>query len=173
MRDLPDGGKTIQELALAASVAYDLPPEIEPFFDETSYYDPPNCTFPFGTHICVVEVDRDTGHVVRIKYIAVDDVGNVLNPLIVDGQVHGGIAQGLAQALYEGAYYNDDGQLITGRLCGLRRRLRPGALLSPPLPLPCCCPLDRRSASSRRRSLGLALFWRCPGVQVGDRRSMS
>lgn len=116
VKGLPDGGKTIQELALAASVAYDLPPEIEPFFDETSYYDPPNCTFPFGTHICVVEVDRDTGHVVPIKYIAVDDVGNVLNPLIVDGQVHGGIAQGMAQALYEGAYYNDDGQLITGSL---------------------------------------------------------
>ncbi len=81
-----------------------------------SYYDPPNCTFPFGTHICVVEVDRDTGHVVPIRYVAVDDVGNVLNPLIVDGQVHGGIAQGMAQALYEGAYYDDDGQLITGSL---------------------------------------------------------
>ena len=71
----------------AASVAYDLPREIEPFLDETTYYDPPNCTFPFGTHICVVEIDRDTGHVVPIKYVAVDDVGNVLNPLIVDGQV--------------------------------------------------------------------------------------
>ena len=100
----PEGGKTIQEIALAASVGYDLPREIEPFLDETTYYDPPNCTFPFGTHICVVEIDRDTGHVVPIKYVAVDDVGNVLNPLIVDGQVHGGIAQGLAQALYEGAF---------------------------------------------------------------------
>lgn len=112
----PDAGKTIQEIALAASVAYDLPPEIEPFLDETSYYDPPNCTFPFGTHICVVEVDRETGNVVPVRYVAVDDVGNVLNPLIVDGQVHGGIAQGLAQALYEGAFYNDDGQLVTGSL---------------------------------------------------------
>jgi carbon-monoxide dehydrogenase large subunit len=112
----PDSGKTIQEIALAASVAYDLPSSIEPFLDETSYYDPPNCTFPFGTHICVVEVDRDTGHVTPIRYVAVDDVGNVVNPLIVDGQVHGGIAQGMAQALYEGAYYNDDGQLITGTM---------------------------------------------------------
>jgi aerobic carbon-monoxide dehydrogenase large subunit len=112
----PESGKTIQEIALAASVAYDLPREIEPFLDETTYYDPPNCTFPFGTHVCVVEIDRDTGHAVPIKYVAVDDVGNVLNPLIVDGQVHGGIAQGLAQALYEGAYYNDDGQLVTGTM---------------------------------------------------------
>ena len=112
----PETGKTIQEIALAASVAYDLPREIEPFLDETTYYDAPNCTFPFGTHICVVEIDRDTGHVVPIKYTAVDDVGNILNPLIVDGQVHGGIAQGLAQALYEGAHYNDDGQLLTGSL---------------------------------------------------------
>ncbi|HYP59782.1 MAG TPA: xanthine dehydrogenase family protein molybdopterin-binding subunit [Thermomicrobiales bacterium] len=112
----PESGKTIQEIALAASVGYDLPREIEPFLDETTYYDPPNCTFPFGTHICVVEIDRDTGHAVPIKYIAVDDVGNVLNPLIVDGQVHGGIAQGLAQALYERAYYNDDGQLVTGTM---------------------------------------------------------
>jgi carbon-monoxide dehydrogenase large subunit len=112
----PENGKTIQDIALAASVAYDLPREIEPFLDETSYYDPPNCTFPFGTHICVVEIDRETGQVVPMKYVAVDDVGNIVNPLIVDGQVHGGIAQGLAQALYEGAYYNDDGQLVTGSM---------------------------------------------------------
>ena len=97
-------------------VAYDLPRGIEPFLDETTYYDPPNCTFPFGTHVCVVEIDSDTGQVVPIKYLAVDDVGNVVNPLIVDGQVHGGIAQGLAQALYEGAYYDDDGQLLTGTM---------------------------------------------------------
>jgi carbon-monoxide dehydrogenase large subunit len=112
----PETAKTIQEIALAASVGYDLPREIEPFLDETTYYDPPNCTFPFGTHICVVEIDRETGQAAPIKYIAVDDVGNVLNPLIVDGQVHGGIAQGLAQALYEGAYYDEDGQLLTGTM---------------------------------------------------------
>ena len=116
VKGLPDAVKTIQEIALAAHVAYDLPEGMEPYLDETTYYDPPNCTFPFGTHICVVEVDRDTGHVVPIRYVAVDDVGNVVNPLIVDGQIHGGIAQGLAQALYEGAVYNDDGQLVTGTL---------------------------------------------------------
>lgn len=116
VKGTPDAAKTIQEIALAAHVAYDLPEGMEPFLDETTYYDPPNCTFPFGTHICVVEVDTDTGHAVPIRYVAVDDVGNVVNPLIVDGQIHGGIAQGLAQALYEGAEYNDDGQLITGTM---------------------------------------------------------
>ncbi|CAN5775792.1 molybdopterin-dependent oxidoreductase [soil metagenome] len=112
----PDTVKTIQEIALAAHVGYDLPDGMEPFLDETTYYDPPNCTFPFGTHVCVVEVDKDTGEVNVVRYLAVDDVGNVVNPLIVDGQIHGGIAQGLAQALYEGAHYNDDGQLLTGTL---------------------------------------------------------
>ena len=116
VKGLPATVKTIQEIALAAHVAYDLPAGMEPFLDETTYYDPPNCTFPFGTHICVVEVDVDTGQVVPIRYVAVDDVGNVVNPLIVGGQIHGGIAQGLAQALYEGAEYNDDGQLLTGTL---------------------------------------------------------
>jgi aerobic carbon-monoxide dehydrogenase large subunit len=112
----PDINKTIQEIALQASVAWNLPEGVEPFLDETTYFDPPNCTFPFGTHICVVEVDRETGEVTPVKYVAVDDVGAVLNPLIVDGQLHGGIVQGLAQALYEGAHYDDDGQLVTGTL---------------------------------------------------------
>jgi carbon-monoxide dehydrogenase large subunit len=89
---------------------------MEPFLDETTYYDPPNCTFPFGTHVCVAEVDRETGKVEVLRYVAVDDVGNVVNPLIVDGQIHGGIAQGLAQALYEGAVYADNGELLTGTL---------------------------------------------------------
>lgn len=112
----PDKAKTIGELALAASVAYDLPEGMEPFLDETSYYDPPNCTFPFGTHISVVEVDPETGHVDLLRYIAVDDCGPQINPLIVEGQIHGGIVQGIAQALYEGAVYNDDGQLLSGTL---------------------------------------------------------
>ncbi len=112
----PDAAKTIGDIALQASVAYDLPEGMEPYLDETTYYDPPNCTFPFGTHVCVVEVDRDTGQVELKRYVAVDDVGNVINPLIVEGQIHGGIAQGLAQALYEGAIYNDDGELITGTM---------------------------------------------------------
>jgi len=116
VRGAPDAAKTIQEIALQASVAYDLPQGMEPFLDETTYYDPPNCTFPFGTHICVVEIDADTGKVTPLRYIAVDDVGKVINPLIVDGQIHGGIAQGLAQALYEGAVYDENGQLLTGSL---------------------------------------------------------
>lgn len=112
----PDAVKSFGEIALQASVAYDLPTDMEPFLDETTYYDPPNCTFPFGTHICVVEVDTETGEIELKRYVAVDDVGNVVNPLIVDGQIHGGIAQGLAQALYEGAEYSIDGELVTGTL---------------------------------------------------------
>jgi carbon-monoxide dehydrogenase large subunit len=112
----PDRAKTLGEIALQASVAYDLPEGMEPFLDETSYYDPPNCTFPFGTHIAIVEVDPDTGIVDLKRYVAVDDCGNVVNPLIVDGQIHGGIAQGIAQALYERAVYDENGQLVTGTL---------------------------------------------------------
>jgi len=112
----PDSGKTIQDLAAAAAVGADLPEGEEPFLDDTSYYDPPNCTFPFGTHIAVVEVDPETGRVALERYIAVDDVGRVINPLIVDGQVHGGIAQGVAQALWEGAVYDENGQLQTSSL---------------------------------------------------------
>ncbi len=112
----PDRAKTLAEIALQASVAYDLPEGMEPFLDETSYYDPPNCTFPFGTHIAIVEVDPDTGIVDLKRYVAVDDCGNVINPLIVDGQIHGGIAQGVAQALYERAVYDENGQLISGTL---------------------------------------------------------
>lgn len=112
----PDSAKTIQEIAAAAHLGYDLPAGMEPFLDETTYFDPTNNTFPFGTHICVVEVDRESGEVEVIRYVAVDDFGNVVNPLIVSGQLHGGIAQGLAQALYERAVYDDDGQLVTGTL---------------------------------------------------------
>ena len=112
----PDRAMTLQDLALQAHVGYNLPDGMEPVLDSTTFYDPPNCTFPFGTHICVVEIDRDTGELTLARYVAVDDVGNVINPLIVDGQIHGGIAQGLAQALYEGAVYSDDGELITASL---------------------------------------------------------
>lgn len=112
----PDKAKTIQEIAGAAALAYDLPAGVEPFLDDTSYYDPPNCTYPFGTHICIVEVDPETGQVDIKRYIAVDDVGKVINPLIVEGQVHGGIVQGVAQALWETAIYDDNGQLVSGSL---------------------------------------------------------
>jgi carbon-monoxide dehydrogenase large subunit len=112
----PDQAKTMGEIAAQAALSYSLPEGMEPFLDETSYYDPPNCTFPFGTHISIVEVDPDTGHIDLLRYIAVDDCGNQINPLIVEGQIHGGIVQGLAQALYEGAVYNEDGQLLSGTL---------------------------------------------------------
>jgi carbon-monoxide dehydrogenase large subunit len=111
-----DHAKTIQEIAGAAALGYNLPEGMEPFLDDTAYYDPPNCTYPFGTHICIVEVDKETGQVTIKRYIAVDDVGRVINPMIVDGQVHGGIAQGVAQALWEGAVYDESGQLMSGTL---------------------------------------------------------
>jgi aerobic carbon-monoxide dehydrogenase large subunit len=112
----PDTAKTIQEIAGAAALGYDLPEGDEPFLDDTAYYDPPNCTFPFGTHVAVVEVDGETGEVKLKRYVAVDDVGKVINPMIVDGQVHGGIAQGVAQALWETAAYDENGQLVTSSL---------------------------------------------------------
>jgi carbon-monoxide dehydrogenase large subunit len=112
----PATAKTIQEIAGAAALGYDLPDGEEPYLDDTYYYDPPGCTFPFGTHVAVVEVDADTGEVELQRYIAVDDVGKVINPLIVDGQVQGGITQGVAQALWEGAAYDEQGQLLTSSL---------------------------------------------------------
>jgi carbon-monoxide dehydrogenase large subunit len=112
----PDKAKTIQEVAGAAALGYNLPRGMEPFLDDTAYYDPPNCTYPFGTHICMVEVDRDTGETKILRYVAVDDVGNMINPMVVDGQLHGGIVQGVGQALWEGAHYDDNGQLVTGSL---------------------------------------------------------
>ena len=93
-----------------------MPEGVEPGLDETVFHDPPNFTFPFGAHGCEVEVDTETGKVEIVRYIAVDDCGNVVNPMIVDGQVHGGVAQSIGQALYEGAVYNDEGQLLTATL---------------------------------------------------------
>jgi carbon-monoxide dehydrogenase large subunit len=112
----PSSAKTFQEIALQAAVAYDLPDGMEPFLDFTAYYDPPNCTFPFGTHICIVELDSETGEVQIKRYLAVDDVGKVINPMIVEGQLHGGIVQGASQALWEAAVYDENGQLISGSL---------------------------------------------------------
>ncbi len=112
----PERSKTIQDVALAAHLAWDLPEGEKPGLEENYFFDPTNFTFPFGTHICVVEIDAETGAVDVQKYVAVDDLGNVINPMIVDGQVHGGIAQGLAQALYEYAAYDDGGQLLTGSM---------------------------------------------------------
>jgi carbon-monoxide dehydrogenase large subunit len=89
---------------------------MEPGLEATSFYDPQNFTWPFGCHVAVVEVDGDTGEVKLKRYIAVDDIGNVINPMIVDGMVHGGVAQGAGQALQEGAVYGENGQLLTGSM---------------------------------------------------------
>jgi carbon-monoxide dehydrogenase large subunit len=116
VRGSPDRGKAFAEIALAAYLAHSMPAGVEPGLDATSFYDPSNFTYPFGTHIAVVEVDTSTGVTKLVRYIAVDDVGNVINPMIVDGQLHGGIAQGVAQALWEHGIYDTNGQLLTASL---------------------------------------------------------
>jgi carbon-monoxide dehydrogenase large subunit len=112
----PNRNVTIQDVAAAAYLADNLPEEMEPLLNGDYVFDPPNFTWPYGTHICVVEADTETGMVTIPKYVAVDDCGPVINPAIVDGQLHGGIAQGIAQALYEEAVYDDDGNLVTGTM---------------------------------------------------------
>ncbi len=107
---------TIQEIALAAHIAKELPPETEPGLSATYFFEPKNFTFPFGTHIAVVEVDRETGDIKFLRYVAVDDCGKVINPLLVDGQVHGGIVQSIGQAMFEEVVYDEQGQLVTGTL---------------------------------------------------------
>jgi carbon-monoxide dehydrogenase large subunit len=111
VRGTPTKGMTLQEIAFEAFSAHDLPDGMEPNLQSQVTYDPPNFTFPFGTHIAVVEVDEETGHVALVDYAAVDDCGNQVNPMIVEGQVHGGIVQGAAQALWEEAVYDADGNL--------------------------------------------------------------
>lgn len=106
-------GRTIQEVALATFAAHDLPDGVEASLDSDATYDPDNFSFPHGTHLCAVEVDTETGATKIRSYVAVDDVGNVVNPLIVEGQVHGGLAQGIAQALFEEAVYDTEGNLLT------------------------------------------------------------
>jgi carbon-monoxide dehydrogenase large subunit len=105
---------TIQEVALAAHMARSMPEGMEPGLAATHFFEPKNFTFPFGTHIAVVELDRETGEIHFKRYIAVDDCGNVINPMLVDGQVQGGIVQSLGQALYEEVVYDDQGQLVSG-----------------------------------------------------------
>ncbi len=108
--------KSLQEIAGATYRAMQLPPNTEPGLQATTFWEPPNFTFPFGAHIVITDVERDTGAISIRRYVAVDDCGNILNPLIVDGQVHGGVAQGIGQALWEQAVYDDNGQLLTGEL---------------------------------------------------------
>ncbi len=107
---------TLAEMSGAAHRAMKLPPNTEPGMQATYFWEPPNFTFPFGAHVAVTEIDRDTGKIDVTRYVAVDDCGRIINPLIVDGQVHGGVAQGLGQALYEQAVYDDNGQLLSGEL---------------------------------------------------------
>ncbi len=109
-----DQGKTMAEVVWAAFTSHDLPEGMEPTLDASATFDPVNFSFPHGTHLCAVEVDTETGEVTMRKYVAVDDVGNVVNPLIVHGQIHGGLVQGIAQALWEEAVYDDQGTLVSG-----------------------------------------------------------
>jgi aerobic carbon-monoxide dehydrogenase large subunit len=116
VKGTPGRGITIQQVAFAAYVPHKYPTGLEPGLEATSFYDPSNFTWPFGSHVAVVEVDPETGVVKLRRYVAVDDCGRVINPLLVDGQIHGGLAQGIAQALYEEAVYDENGQLVSGSL---------------------------------------------------------
>jgi carbon-monoxide dehydrogenase large subunit len=116
VKGTPEKSMPIQAVAFASFTGHNLPDGMEPNLRAEASYDPPNFTFPFGTHICVVEVDEETGQVDLVRYAAVDDCGNQVNPMIVEGQVHGGIVQGVAQALFEEASYDADGNLLTSTL---------------------------------------------------------
>ncbi len=112
----PGKFKTIQDVALMANVAWNYPKGLEPGFEASAFFDPPNFVYPFGAHIAVVRVDTETGEVRLERYVAVDDCGRVINPMIVEGQIHGGIVQGIGQALWEGAVYDENAQLVTGSM---------------------------------------------------------
>jgi carbon-monoxide dehydrogenase large subunit len=112
----PDESTTLKEIAFSAWTAHDLPDGMEPGLEATYVYDPPNFSWPGGAHVAIVEVDTETGNVELVRYVAVDDVGVQVNPMIVEGQIHGGLAQGVAQALYEEAVYDDDGNLLTSNM---------------------------------------------------------
>lgn len=117
VKGAPDAGSmAFGDVAFAAYTAHNLPEGLEPGLEETAFYDPANFTFPNSAHLAVVSIDRDTGEIALEKYVAVDDVGSVINPMIVDGQLVGGVAQGVGQALWEHGVYGDDGQLLTGSM---------------------------------------------------------
>ncbi len=122
----PEQAKTIQEIAFAAYTNH--PPELEAGLEATDYYNPPNLTFPFGSYICVVDIDKGTGQVSIRRFVAIDDCGNIINPLVVEGQVHGGLTMGLAPAMYEEMRYDEYGQCLTGTLSDY---LLPTAVESP------------------------------------------
>jgi aerobic carbon-monoxide dehydrogenase large subunit len=141
-----DRSMTVKEAALAAWTAHNLPDGLEPGLEESAVYDPPNFSWPAGCHIAVVAVDTETGSAELRRYIAVDDVGTAINPMIVDGQVQGGIAQGVAQALLEEAVYDDDGNLLTGSMTSY---LVPSAAELPPFEV------DRTAAPSPTNPMGV------------------
>jgi carbon-monoxide dehydrogenase large subunit len=128
----PDKAMPLAAIAFEAFTAHNLPDGLEPNLEAQVTYDPPNFSWPFGTHICTVEVDVETGQVEVLQYVAVDDCGNQVNPLIVEGQVHGGVVQGMAQALFEEAVYDTDGNLKT---TSLAEYLVPAASDVPPITL--------------------------------------
>jgi carbon-monoxide dehydrogenase large subunit len=114
VRGSPDKGLALGDLSLAAYVPENIPDGMEPGLEETNFYDPENFVFPFGAHAAIVEVDAETGKVDLLRYVCVDDCGPAINPLLIDGQVHGGVVHGIAQALYEQIVYDENGQLVTG-----------------------------------------------------------
>ncbi len=116
VKGVPEKAKAFGEVSIQAYLAYDLPDGMEPGIEATAYHDPANFTFPFGTHVAEVEIDPETGIVEVARYVAVDDCGKQINPMIVEGQLQGGIAQGIGQALYEGAVYDENGQLLSGSM---------------------------------------------------------
>jgi carbon-monoxide dehydrogenase large subunit len=146
VKGAPDKARTIPELAASAWHAHDLPPGVEPMLEGTAAFDPPNFTWPAGTHVCVVEVDTETGATDILRYVAVDDCGNVINPMIVDGMVHGGVAQGIAEALYEEAVYDDRGNLMSS---SMTQYLVPSAVEMPEFIL------DRTVTPSTTNGLGV------------------
>ena len=111
-----DQSMTIQDIALAANTAWDMPEGVEPGLEASAFFNPSNFVYPFGTHIAMVEVDPETGEIELQRYAAVDDCGPIINPMIVEGQIHGGIVQGVGQALWEAAGYDENGNLVTGSL---------------------------------------------------------
>jgi aerobic carbon-monoxide dehydrogenase large subunit len=146
VKGAPDKARTIPDLATSAWHAHALPKGVEPTLEGTAVYDPPNFTWPSGTHVCTVEVDTETGRTEVLRYVAVDDCGKVINPMIVDGQVEGGVAQGIAEALYEEAIYDDAGNLMTS---SMTQYLIPSAAEIPPMTL------DRAETPSTTNPLGV------------------
>ena len=116
VKGAPSRAKTIQELTMASYQGTNLPAGMEPTLEATTFFDPPNFVWPFGAHVCVVEVDAETGAPRITRYVAVDDCGRRINPMIVNGQIQGGIVNAIGQALYEEVVYGEDGQLRTGTL---------------------------------------------------------